>query len=108
MYRLSLLIPLTFASKLSTNLFYKSIFVIDYNYIFFFFFFTVKLSIFSRFCVKQKNDEQVNTLKYRNSILILKKTAVSDRYRQILRIIGIGSVLKKWYRASPTSNELVC
>ncbi len=40
----------TFATELSTNLVYKSIFVIDYNYIFthLLFFFTVKLSIFSR------------------------------------------------------------
>ncbi len=46
----------TFATELSTNLVYKSIFVIDYNYIFIhlLFLFTVKLSIFSRLCVKHK------------------------------------------------------
>ncbi len=46
----------TFATELSTNLVYKSIFVIDYNYIFInlLFFFTVKLSIFSRLFVKHK------------------------------------------------------
>ncbi len=45
-----------FATELSTNLVYKSIFVIDYYYIFIhlLFFFTVKLSIFSRLCVKHK------------------------------------------------------
>ncbi len=45
-----------FATELSTYLVYKSIFVIDYYYIFMhlFFFFTVKLSIFSRLCAKQK------------------------------------------------------
>ncbi len=44
------------ATELSTNLVYKSIFVIDYYYIFIhlLFFFTVKLSIFSRLCVKHK------------------------------------------------------
>ncbi len=46
----------TFATELSTKLVYKSIFVIDYNYIFIhlLFFFTVKLSIFSRLCVRHK------------------------------------------------------
>ncbi len=46
----------TFSTELSTNLVYKSIFVIDYNYIsiHLLFFFTVKLSIFSRLCVKHK------------------------------------------------------
>ncbi len=45
-----------FATELSTNLVYKSIFVIDYYYIFIhlLFFFTVMLSIFSRLCVKHK------------------------------------------------------
>ncbi len=43
-----------FATELPTNLVYKSIFVIDYNYKFIQFFFTVKLSIFSRLCVKHK------------------------------------------------------
>ncbi len=45
----------TFFIELSTNLVYKSIFVIDYNYIsiHLLFFFTVKLSIF-RLCVKHK------------------------------------------------------
>ncbi len=45
-----------FATELSTNLIYKSIFVIDYNYVFIhlLFFFTVRLSIFSRLCVKHK------------------------------------------------------
>ncbi len=28
-----------------------------------------------------------------------------DRYRQILRIFGIGSVLKKWYRCIPTCSH---
>ncbi len=46
----------TFATELSTNLVYKSIFFINYNYIsiHLLFFFTVKLSIFSRLCVKHK------------------------------------------------------
>ncbi len=46
----------TFATELSTYLVYKSIFFIDYYYIFIhlLFFFTVKLSIFSRLCVKHK------------------------------------------------------
>ncbi len=46
----------TFTTELSTNLVYKSIFIIDYNYIFIhlLFFFTVKLSIFSKLCVKYK------------------------------------------------------
>ncbi len=46
----------TFATELSTNLVYNSIFVIDYNYIciHLLFFFTIKLSIFSRLCVTQK------------------------------------------------------
>ncbi len=46
----------TFSTELSINLVYKSIFVKDYNYIFthLLFFFTVKLSIFSRLCVKHK------------------------------------------------------
>ncbi len=45
-----------FATELSTNPVYKSISVIDYNYIIInlLFFFTVKLSIFSRLCVKHK------------------------------------------------------
>ncbi len=45
-----------FATELSTNLVYISIFVIDFNYIsiHLLFFFTVKLSIFSRLCVKYK------------------------------------------------------
>ncbi len=52
----------TFATELSTYLVYKSIFVMDYNYIFIIFlFFTVKLSIFSRLCVKHKCDAKVNT-----------------------------------------------
>ncbi len=46
----------TFATELSTKLVYKSIFFIDYNdiSIHLLFFFTVKLSIFSRLCVKHK------------------------------------------------------
>ncbi len=46
----------TFGTELSTNLVYKSIFVLNYNYIsiHLLFFFTVKLSIFSRLCVKHK------------------------------------------------------
>ncbi len=46
----------SFATELSIKLVYKSIFVIDYNYIsiHLLFFFTVKLSIFSRLCVKHK------------------------------------------------------
>ncbi len=45
-----------FATELSTNLVYISIFVIDFNYIsiHLLFFFTVKLSIFNRLCVKHK------------------------------------------------------
>ncbi len=45
-----------FATELSIYLVYKSIFVIDYNYlsIHLLFFFTVELSIFSRLCVKTK------------------------------------------------------
>ncbi len=45
-----------FATELSTKIVYKSIFAIVYNYIciFLLFFFTVKLSIFSRLCVKLK------------------------------------------------------
>ncbi len=45
-----------FASELSTNLVYKSIFVIDNNYRFIrlLFFYSVKLSIFSRLCLKHK------------------------------------------------------
>ncbi len=54
-----------FATELSTNLVYSSIFVIDYNYIciHLLFFFTIKLSIFSRLCVTQhkKSHDQVNT-----------------------------------------------
>ncbi len=51
----------TFATELSTNLVHKSIFVIDYNHIsiHLLFFFTVKLSIFSRLCVKHKR--MINT-----------------------------------------------
>ncbi len=47
----------TFATDLSTNLVYKSIFVIDYNYIsiHLLILFTVKWSIFSRFCVNHKS-----------------------------------------------------
>ncbi len=53
----------TFATELSTNLVYKSIFVKYYNYvsIYLLFFFKVKLSIFIRLCKTQKSDEQVNT-----------------------------------------------
>ncbi len=83
---------ITFAAELSTNLVYNSIFVIDYDYIFFhIFFFKIKLSIFSRLCLTQNSDDQVNTLRYRNSTLIIKKKAVlvSDLYRPILRIFGI-------------------
>ncbi len=49
-------LEITFASELSTNLVYKSIFVIDNNYRFIrlLFFFTVKLSIISRLCLKHK------------------------------------------------------
>ncbi len=52
-----------FSTELSNKLVYKSNFFIDYNYIYIhlLFFFTVKLSIFSRLCVKHKSDEQVNT-----------------------------------------------
>ncbi len=89
----------TFATELSTKLVYKSIFVIDYNYIHLLFFFTVKLSIFSRLCVvckTQKIDEQVNThwdieilrwfkktVLYRIDIGIARYSEflVSDRYR---------------------------
>ncbi len=52
-----------FSTELSNKLVYKSNFFLDYNYIYIhlLFFFTVKLSIFSRLCVKHKSDEQVNT-----------------------------------------------
>ncbi len=52
-----------FATELSTNLVYKSIFVIDYNYmsINLLFFFTVKLSMFSRLCVKHKREMSRST-----------------------------------------------
>ncbi len=71
---------ITFAAELSTNLVYNSIFVIDYDYIFFhLFFFKIKLSIFSRLCLTQKSDDQVNTLRYRNSTLIIKKKTVLYR-----------------------------
>ncbi len=62
-----------FATELSTNLVYYSIFVIDYNYICInlLFFFTIKLSIFSRLCVKQnKSWSGQHTLRYKNSTLI--------------------------------------
>ncbi len=92
----------TFATELSTYLVYKSIFVIYYNYIFInlLFFFTVKLSIFSRLCVKHKRVMSKSTPRYRNSTPILKTTQVSDRYRQMSELLV--SVLKKWYRASPS------
>ncbi len=62
----------TFAAELSTNLVYNSIFVIDYDYIFFhlLFFIKIKLSICSRLFLTHKSDDQVNTEKYRNSTLI--------------------------------------
>ncbi len=46
----------TFATELSTNLVYNSIFVIDYNYIciILLIFFTIKLSMFSRLYVTNK------------------------------------------------------
>ncbi len=44
----------TFATELSTNLVYNSIFVIDYDYIYFF-----PFVIF--LCNKQKSDDQFNT-----------------------------------------------
>ncbi len=54
----------TFATELSANLIYNSIFVIDYNSIciHLLIFFTIKLSIFSRLCVTHKTShDQVNT-----------------------------------------------
>ncbi len=55
-YKIIVIYRVTFATELSTNLDYNSIFVIDYNYICInlLFFFTIKLSIFSRLCVKKK------------------------------------------------------
>ncbi len=100
-----------FAAELSTNLVYKSIFVIDYNYIFIYllFFFTVKLSVFSRLCVKHKRviSRSTYTEIYKLYTDLKKTVLVSDRYRQILRTVGIGSVsvLKKWYRVSPSYNN---
>lgn len=57
------------------------------------FFFIMKLSIFSRWCVTQKSDDQINTLSYRCFTLIKKKKTVlvSDRYCLILKFVGIGS-----------------
>ncbi len=51
------MIFLSFAAELSTNLIYNSIFVIDYDYIFFhlLFFIKMKLSICSRLCLTQKS-----------------------------------------------------
>ncbi len=71
---------ITFAAKLSTNLVYNSIFVIVYDIfdIIYFFIKKMKLSVFSRLCVTQKSDDQVNTQKYRNSTLIKKKTALGS------------------------------
>ncbi len=77
----------TFASELSSNLVYKSVFVIDYNYIFInlLFFFTVKLSIFCRLCVKHKRVMSRSThTEVEKFYTDLKKTWY--RYRQILRI----------------------
>ncbi len=67
----------TFATELSTYLVYKSIFVIDYYYIFIhlLFFFTVKMSIFSRLS-RSTHTEVV---------------LVSDRYRY-------RQILSFWYR----------
>ncbi len=98
---------INFATELSTNLIYTSIFVIDYNYIsiHLLFLFTVKLSIFSRLCVKHKRvDEQVN-IHWNIKILhwFKKNCAVSDqyRYRQILRIFGIGIGSEKVVSSQP-------
>ncbi len=98
----------TFATVLSTNLVYKSIFVIDYYYMFIhlLFFFTVKLSIFSKLCVKQKNDEQVNTHLGIEILHWFKKncpgiesiSVLADTPNFWYRVV---SVLKKWYWASP-------
>ncbi len=74
----------TFATELSTYLVYKSIFVIDYYYIFIhlLFFFTVKMSIFSRLCVKHKRLSRST-----HTEIVL----VSDRYRY-------RQILSFWYR----------
>ncbi len=60
-------------------------------------------------CRTQKSDEQVNT-HWDIEILHWFKKTVSDRYRQILRIFGIGwvSVLKKWvfFRTEPALLEM--
>ncbi len=82
-----------------TNLVYNSI-LSDYDYIFFhlLFFIKMKLSIFSRLCLTLK---RVMIRSPHRGIEILhwfkENCAVveSDRYRQILRIFGIESVLKK-------------
>ncbi len=70
------------------------------------FFFTVKLSIFSRLCVKHKGVMSRSTHTEIWKLYSFKKT-VSDRYRyrQILRIFGIVSYLKKWYRVSPNEKQ---
>ncbi len=79
-----------FSTELSNKLVYKSNFFIDYIYIHLLFFFTVKLSIFSRLCVKHKSDEQVNTHQDIEILHWFKQTVlVSDWYRQILKIFGI-------------------
>ncbi len=89
----------TFATELSTNLVYKYFFI-DYNYISInlLFFFTVKLSIFSRLCVKQKRAMSRSTHRDKEILHWFKKTVlyrinigrywekypeflVSDRYR---------------------------
>ncbi len=52
----------------------------------------------------QKSDDRVNTEKYRSYSYIKKKNCAGiglDQYRPILRMCGIGSELKNWYRCIP-------
>ncbi len=92
----------TFATELSTNLVYKSFFVIDYNYISInlLFFFTVKLSIFSQLCVKHKRVMNRSTHCDIEIIHWLKKNCA-----------GIGSVSADtqnfWYRIGIGSEKVV-
>ncbi len=92
----------TFATDLPTNLVYKSIFVIDYNYIsiHLLFFFTVKLSIFSRLSLKHKREMNRST-----------HTEIYKFYTDLKKnCAGIGSVsvLKKWYLSHPYSLQQCC
>ncbi len=92
---------INFAAELSINLVYNSIFV-KLLYIFFqlLFFFKMKLSVFSRLFKTQNRDDQVTTLRYRNSTLIKKKSA------------GIGLVsadtLNFWDRIGSEKKNGIC